>query len=357
MPEIGKYIYGIINSNQKLTEATAKSLAKEAGVTASKTIKTIPCQDISAVVSDSESADFSDMRRDVLARNLVRHQKVIEAIGKRMPEYAIIPLKLGTIAKDEDEVGLILSKGYQLFKDIFSKITGKIEIDVACTWSDFSSLLKEIGEEGRIKEFKQSLLANSKGVSVDDRMKVGLMVQKAVERKSEDYAGEVLNSLKTVSRDVKIHQRQDDKMIANYAFLIDKTKVEQFYKKAEELDDYFQGQIDFRCVGPLPPYSFYTLEVKKMRFEEVDWARGKLDLDDLVSSKEIEKARRRKALLTHPDRSPAAAGREAEFDQVNKAYNILVDYCLAFGQISQAGQVSFKEEDFEKNSILVKVKE
>lgn len=347
MPEIKKYIYGIINSNQELT--FEPFLSDDASSAKVQALATAAYQDISAIVSDSESADFFHMRRDVLARNLVRHQKVIEAIGKTMPEYAIIPLKLGTIAKDKDEVGLILSKGYQLFKDIFSKITGKIEIDVACTWSDFSSLLKEIGEEGRIKEFKQSLLANSKEVSVDDRMKVGLMVQKAVEKKSEGYAGEVLNSLKTVSQDVKIHERMDDKMIANYAFLIDKTKVGQFYKKVEELDGYFQGQLDFRCVGPLPPYSFYTLEVKKMRFEEVDWARGKLDLGGLVSSKEIEKARRRKALLTHPDRSSAAAGREAEFDQVNKAYNILQEYC-------QGESCSFDPEEFEKNSILVKVK-
>ncbi|MCF7879031.1 MAG: GvpL/GvpF family gas vesicle protein [Candidatus Omnitrophica bacterium] len=356
MPEIKKYIYGIINSNQELTEATAKSLAKEAGMTASKTIKTIPYQDISAVVSDSENTDFSHMRRDVLARNLVRHQKVIEAIGKRMPDYAIIPLKLGTIAKDEDEVGLILSKGYQLFKDIFSKVAGKIEIDVACIWSDFSSLLKETGEEGRIKEFKQSLLANSKGISVDDRMKVGLMVQKAVERKNEDCAGEVLNSLKTVSQDVKIHQCMDDKMIANYAFLIDKTKVGYFYKKVEELDGYFQGQLDFKCVGPLPPYSFYTLEIKKMEYEEVDWARKELGLDELVSKKEIEKAYKGKSLLTHPDRNPDTPGKKEEFDKVNKAHNIVNDYSLAGGEVPGGERISFKAEDFGKNSILVRVK-
>ena len=44
------------------------------------------------------------MRKDTLARNLVRHQKAIEKI---MPEYTIIPMKLGTFAKDEDEIILI----------------------------------------------------------------------------------------------------------------------------------------------------------------------------------------------------------------------------------------------------------
>jgi len=339
VPEIGKYIYGIINSNKELAFGSL-------GITACETIKSVPYQDISAVVSDTEIADYTYMRRDVLARNLVRHQKAIEKI---MPEYTIIPMKLGTFAKDEDEIILILSKGYQLIKDIFGKIAGKIEIDVASTWSDFPSLLKEIGEEGQIKEFKQSLLANSKGVTVDEQMKVGLMVQKAVERKNEDCAKKVLNTLKTVSQDFKAHERMDDKMIANYAFLMDKTRVGHFYKKVEELNGDFRGQINFRCVGPLPPYSFYTLEVKKMRFEEMDRARKLLNLGETATSEEIKKAHQSKAFIYHPDKNPNVPGIEKEFDEVTKAYNILQEYC-------QRESCSFNAEEFKKNTILVKLK-
>jgi len=298
MAEMGKYIYGIINPGKNLSFGPC-------GFTVSKEIYTIPYRDILAVVSDSEILDYTCMRRDVLAGNLVRHQKAIERI---MPEYTIIPMKLGTFAKDEDEIMLILSRGHQLIKDIFGKIAGKIEIDIASTWSDFPSLLKKTGGEGRIKEFKQSLLANPKGVTVDDQMKVGLMVQKAVEKKNEDYAKKIMDTLKPVSLDFKAHERMDDKMIANYAFLIDKTRSGHFYKTVEELNRDFRGQINFRCVGPLPPYSFYTLEVKKMRFEEMDRARKLLNLGETA------------------------------------------EYC-------QRESCSFNAEEFKKNTILVKLKE
>lgn len=339
MPEVGKYIYGIINTNKELSLGPF-------GITACEMVKAVSYQDISAIVSDLEIADYTHMRKDALARNLVRHQKVIERIT---PKYTIVPMKLGTFAKDKGEVILIISKGYQLIKDIFSKIAGKIEIDVACTWSNFSSLLKEAGEEGEIEEFKQSLLANSKGVTVDDQMKVGLMVQKAVERKNEDCAKKVLDTLKVVSQDFKTHERMDDKMITNYAFLINKTRAGYFYKKVEELNRDFRGQINFRCVGPLPPYSFYTLEVKKMQFEEIDCARKLLGLNDSASKEEIKKAHQAKAFVYHPDKNPNMPGIEKEFDKLTKAYNILQEYC-------QGESCFFNEKDFEKNAILVKIK-
>ena len=138
-------------------------------------------------------------------------------------------------------------------------------------------------------------------------------------------------------------------MLLNCAFLINRDKQKEFDEIIEELNTKFAEKINFRCVGPLPPYSFYTLEIKKMRFEEVDWARKKLGLDEIVTKEEINKARKAKALLTHPDRNPNIPDIESKFDEVTKAYKTLLDYC-------QNDNCSFKEEDFEKNSLVVKVK-
>jgi len=75
----------------------------------------------------------------------------------------------------------------------------------------------------------------------------------------------------------------------------------------------------------------------------------KLGLDEIVTKEEINKARKAKALLTHPDRNPNIPDIESKFDEVTKAYKTLLDYC-------QNDNCSFKEEDFEKNSLVVKVK-
>jgi len=336
MAEIGKYIYGIIKSDGPHT--------KTSGVG----VYTIPYQDISAVVSDSEIVDYTHLPKDAVARHLIGHQQVIEKV---MEDFTIIPVRLGTFAYDGAEVNHILAKGYPTIKDIFNKINDKIEIDVVATWSDFASALKEVGEEKEVKEFKERLLANPKGITVDDQMKVGVMVEKALDKKREKYAFQIHNTLKTVSQDFKVHEVMDDKMVINTAFLINKAKRKDFDRKVEELNTNFAEELNFRCVGPLPPYSFYTLEIKKIQFEEIDWARKRLGLNGLTATREeIKKAYQRAAFSTHPDKNPDKPGIEEEFDDVTKAYKLLLDYC-------QDDSCFFKEEDFRKNSLIVQVRE
>lgn len=347
MAEIGKYIYGIINSNKEF-------FFDSYGVTTYEEGHTIPYQDISALVSDSEIADYTHLPKNALALQLVRHQRIIEKIMNS--GLTVIPMRLGTFTKDETEVRDILNKGYSLIKRIMEKISNKIEIDLVATWSDFNLILKEAGEEEEIKEFKERFLSDPKGVSVEDQIKAGEMVKKALDKRREGYAEDIQKSLKAMSEDSKVHELMDDKMVINTAFLIDKARIKGFDRRVEELDMQFAERLNFRSVGPLPPYSFYTLEIKRLWFEEVDWARKRLGLKDVSGKDEIKKAYQRSAFLWHPDKNPAIPGIEKEFDEVTRAYRILADYCQVCEQTGQE-TYSFKAEDFKRNGMLIKVKE
>lgn len=336
----GIYIYGIADT------AGEKSLGID-GITAYEEVYTIPHQDISAVVSDSEMVNYTTLVKDVVARYLLRHQQVIEKI---MDSYTIIPMKLGTYAFNIREVEEILSKGYTMFKDIFRKINKKIEIDVAATWSDLNSIIKEIGEDEEIKELKEKLMSRPEGVSFEDQIRIGNLIKNSLDNKRERCAMEIETKLKDVSIDFRKHDLMDDRMIFNIAFLIDKNKKTEFERKLDELNAIFNEKLNFRCVGPLPPYSFYTLEIKKMQFEEIEWARKKLGLNNFTNKEEIKKAYHRLAFSSHPDRNPDTPDTGNEFDETTKAYRILLEYC-------QGDSCSFNEEEFKKNSILVKVKE
>jgi len=95
-----------------------------------------------------------------------------------------------------------------------------------------------------------------------------------------------------------------------------------------------------------------------MKFEEIDWAKKKLRLsDDFATVKEMENMRRKLAFSFHPDRNLNTPGIEKEFDQLNKAYRILNEYCEACKQAGKEDSLPFSEEEFEKNKILVKVKD
>jgi hypothetical protein len=123
------------------------------------------------------------------------------------------------------------------------------------------------------------------------------------------------------------------------------------------LNKEFLEKLNFRCIGPLPVYSFYTLEIKKIEFGEVDWARKKLGiLDELTTKDAVKNAYHRQAFAFHPDKNPNMPEIDKEFDEIKKSYNILLDYAWA---CEQAGMqdLHFDEDEFKKNAVLVKVKE
>jgi len=355
MAENGKYIYGILNSNTDLKLTIPKAFLSDGGESPTA-VYTIPHQDLSALVRDSTGIGSPPKSRDILARLLIGHQTVIERI--MVLGTTIIPMKLGTYAQDENEVKSILHKGYPLMKEIIEKIADKIEIDVVATWSHFNSTVKEVGEEKEIKEFKERLLSQPQGATVDDQIKIGLMIKKALDEKRARVSREILDRLQAVSEESRIHELMDDQMVMNAAFLITRSKHKDFEEKVEELNAAMQEKLNFRCVGPLPPYSYYTLEVKKMEFGGIDWARKKLGLlNERATRGEIKNAHKAMASSLHPDRNPNTPGIEKEFDEVTKAYRILADYSEACKQAGIDDSLSFSKEEFKKNKILVKVKD
>ena len=89
----------------------------------------------------------------------------------------------------------------------------------------------------------------------------------------------------------------------------------------------------------------------------LDNAREKLGLGSSATRDEIKSAYKMKASAVHPDKNPEMPGIEKEFDETNKAYKILMDYCAASDMASKNTKYSFLEKDINDNSILVKLRD
>lgn len=363
MNKAGKYIYGVINSSTEeffeLDEIVSfediHSFGNTTGIADNSEISnrayTISFQDIAAVVKDSEIVDYSHMQKNTLGRLLVSHQQLVEKV---MAKYTIIPMRLGTFAGSDEEVREILSKGYRTIKDIFERAKDSIEIDIVATLNDIKSFMQDVSEEDEIRQLKRSLLNKEGGITIDDQMKVGVLVKRHLDKKKEMLAGQIQAALCEIAQNLKAHDLMDDKMVLNTAFLLDKNRQKEFEHKLDELNEKFEDKLNFRCVGPLPPYSFYTLEVKKPQFEEIDWAKKKLGLEkDFITAIEIKKAHRRTAMTCHPDKNPDTPNIEQKFDEMTRAYKILLDYYRASNQNEHDQCCCLNEQSFEKNALLV----
>jgi len=111
------------------------------------------------------------------------------------------------------------------------------------------------------------------------------------------------------------------------AFLIQREKQDDFDRQVRQVDEAFNDQINFRVIGPLPPYSFSTGEIRRPDPGEIEKARQLLGLGTDVSDKELKEAYRHLAAKSHPDAHPDDDTRDEHFVKVREAFVLLRDYC------------------------------
>ncbi|MEI7489968.1 MAG: GvpL/GvpF family gas vesicle protein [Bacteroidota bacterium] len=346
MPAKGIYLYGIVPNFYGTTQFQS---IENSGVYA------ITFQKISAIVSDRENACIDYLDRETLGYMLVHHQKTIEELqnqGFRM----IIPMRLGTIVRSKEEVIKILSNGYDLIIDILKKIEYLTEIDLVVNWADFTTVLKSIAELPDVQEMKTEMIKNNGIIQKVDQCKMGMYIKELLVSKNKAVELTILDALSPFGLDIIMHEVMNDEMVTNSAFLINRAKQDKFEDVIEELDKKYNGALNFKLVGPLPYYSFYTLEVREMDPENVVQATKELGLSGETSESEIKKAYLGKAKLFHPD-AHLDNGDDESFQRINKAYHTLLDYSAAVRQSSKQEMISLTKENVLDNLILVKIKE
>jgi len=342
----GIYIYGIVPN---LYSVDLFRSLEGIGVYA------IPFQNISAVVSVRYNVELEKLGRESLGHLLVHHQKTIEDLQNNGFSM-IIPMRLGTVRQTKQEVIRILANGYDLIMATLGKIENLIEIDLVASWADFTQILHEMATHPDIMAMKAELLKKSDTLTQTDQVSIGMLVQKLLKGKNTAVELNIQHQLLAICMDIKVHEVMDDQMITNSAFLISRNKQERFEQIVDSIDEVYQGKLIFKMVGPLPCYSFFTLDVDELNPEQVFNAKAELGLSDYTTENEIKKAYLEKAKLFHPDMQLRNDDKE-NFDRINKAYHTLLNYSNAARQSYNEEHISLVRDKVIDNLIFVKIKE
>jgi curved DNA-binding protein CbpA len=348
MSEEGKYIYCIIGKTTTLpSEARTPTNFGYIGVN-NREVNLVHYKDISVVVSNTPVINFDRLDKKELTRHVATHQRVNEEV---MKDYDIVPMAFGIIAPGVEEVRRVLEKAYLQFKTALKNITGKAEFAVQIWWNPQKILEELANTNPEIQKLKQEISLKGAILGMPIKLKLGKLIQKEAETRRQTFVNDIHTFLKSLSFDSTSNKLIDNEMIANFSFLIEKTRESELDKKMQELGKKYEGRLKFKYIGPMPPYSFVNINLKLGNFEVVDGARKLLGLGEEAIFDEIRKAYYKLSHRYHPDKFQ---GDEVQMKKITQAYRFLENYCEScdelLGQKSQ--KYSFKEEDV-KNSIMI----
>ncbi len=242
-----KYIYCIIETEAKKTFNYIGFGDKE------KELYTVCFNGVAAVISDSLMSKYRASRE-----NLVAHEKAIEEV---MKEHIVLPVRFATIAANEKAVTMILEKEYDRFKDLFAKMKDKKELGLKAILIE-DVIFKEIMKKYKnIVALKEQISTIPPEKTYFQRMKIGEMVENALQKERESYKKDILDTLSQLAVEVKNNDSYYEMMVLNAAFLIQKDKEAEFDEKVNMLEAKYSNVMKLRYIGTVPPFNFVNLVI------------------------------------------------------------------------------------------------
>jgi len=288
-------------------------------------VRTVSDGGIGIVASSAARIPFAEVAPEKTLQYLAQHQRVLERV---MLDSPVIPLKFGTYADDDGQVLEILRAGRNEFAGALGRYADKVEVDLAAFWADLKSVLAEIARDEAVISAK-ARIGNQTQATTAQCVRLGQLVKELLDQKNKAVAGRLLVTLRTKWQNIVVNPARDDSAVLNAAVLINRAEEAEFDRVLEQLDGCYDSRINFRRVGPLPPYSFATAEIKTVQANRLDAARRLLGLGESASLAESKAAYRRLLQEVHPDRNtdPRAAD---SLKDISAAYELLEEYALNF---------------------------
>ncbi|MDI6761739.1 MAG: GvpL/GvpF family gas vesicle protein [Thermodesulfobacteriota bacterium] len=312
-----KHLYGVIGTSENLNIGPIK-VENQSGE-----VYPIIYKELSAIVSNTSFVDYKKMTKDIVVRDLLKHQKVIESV---MGSYPIISFKFGSLAHTEEEVTQILIRGYDLFKFLLPWVGERVELELVATW-DREKIFKALyEEESEIQSLQKKIGTKSEEDAFLEKIKLGELVRQCLLKKKVSSRKQILSQLRECTESYCDHDVMDDIMILNTAFLLRKEMEKEFDNRVQYLDDEFLGKISFKVIGPLPLYSFGCIEVEWTSVSETREALALLGLNENASSADVRNAYYQKAKSLHPDKMRDLLNSPPKFEKLAEAYKFLRKY-------------------------------
>lgn len=240
------YVYGVLPA-----DAPPAAFAPGAGV-GGGAVTALACGDLAALVSPADGAPVSRSRRNLLA-----HTSVLE---RALPHATILPLRFGTVAPGARPLQACLGASRAAFHAALRGIEGQVELGLKAVWRQGLVFNDIVERESGLRQLRDRLRSRPPSETYYERIELGRRVEAALADLRASEAASILETLLPLSTRALELRLQEDEMVLNHAFLVRRDMEQHFDAAVQMLGARHMSRLEFRYVGPVPPFNFVTLQ-------------------------------------------------------------------------------------------------
>jgi hypothetical protein len=242
----GLYIYGLM-----ATEANMDTASLGVGIAMAE-VRLWRGPTLAALVSGVADEAVAQTRRNLLA-----HTAVLE---RAMAHANVLPMRFGTLAPDERALASCLAANAASFHAAIASIHGRVELGVKASWREGVVYAEIIAADTVLARMRDRLMRRPATETYYERVELGRRIEAALEKRRAAETSTILAELSPLAEREAELRTLDADMILNRAFLVPRRSEALFDARMAALAELHAARMQFRYVGPVPPYNFIQLQ-------------------------------------------------------------------------------------------------
>ena len=234
MSEIHVHVHGVVPASD---EAPAP-----------EGVRRIPHRDIAALVSDVDAG------QPVAAALLRAHWRALEEVAT---STTVLPVRVGTVlADDRSVIDDFLAPGHEELAAGLAELAGKVQLTVKGFYDEAALMRTVVEGSPAVARLRERVRGVPEAAAYYDRIELGRLVATEVERARERDTELAVERLAPLAVAVSREPPATADGAINVAFLVERTRIDEFSRAVAALGSELGDRISLRYVGPLPPFSF-----------------------------------------------------------------------------------------------------
>jgi Gas vesicle synthesis protein GvpL/GvpF len=238
------YVYGV-------TWAHAARAQAAAGI-GEADVDFVRFDDLAALTTTVENPRVRARRRDLVAHS--------EVLRTALDRGTVLPLSFGTVFESaEAVVGRLLERRRDELRRLLRELDGRVELSVKAFHREEAILAEILRENPRIARLREAVRTGPEAATYGLRLELGELVAAELRARSRRDAEAILGVLRPLAVAVDVDEEPIEHQVLRASFLVERGRVDAVDEAMNDLAGRYDGLIDFKYVGPLPPHSFVSL--------------------------------------------------------------------------------------------------